>query len=115
MAISCRSVTLCAVNAQSYSTLHAFFVQDLKSAVERISVFMERELTDEQLANVVKYSTFKNMKTIPQANYEHLSSKLFSHHQGRFMRKGRCVCDLSCSLELKTVAHFARSILFITF
>uniref|UniRef100_A0A3Q3W9E2 Sulfotransferase n=1 Tax=Mola mola TaxID=94237 RepID=A0A3Q3W9E2_MOLML len=63
-------------------------IQDLKSAVERISVFMERELTDEQLANVVKYSTFKNMKKIPQANYEHVSPKMFSQHRGRFMRKG---------------------------
>lgn len=77
--------------------------------MERISVFMERELTDEQLANVVKYSTFKNMKKIPQANYEHVSPKMFSQHRGRFMRKGRRVCDLSCSLELETVAHFARS------
>ncbi|XP_056236940.1 amine sulfotransferase-like isoform X1 [Seriola aureovittata] len=63
-------------------------IQDLQSAVERISSFLGKELTDEQLANVVKHSTFKNMKKIPQANYEQVPGDLLNHHQGRFMRKG---------------------------
>ncbi|TKS81540.1 Amine sulfotransferase [Collichthys lucidus] len=45
-------------------------IQDLHSAVQKISVFLGKELTDEQLANVVKHSTFNNMKKIPQASYE---------------------------------------------
>ncbi|KAM9852369.1 amine sulfotransferase-like isoform 1-T1 [Aulostomus maculatus] len=63
-------------------------VQDLQSAVRRISLFLGKELTDEQLANVVKHSTFNNMKKIPQANYEQVPGELLNHHQGRFMRKG---------------------------
>ncbi|KAL3060743.1 hypothetical protein OYC64_015147 [Pagothenia borchgrevinki] len=63
-------------------------IQDLHSAVQRISVFLEKELNPEQLANVVKHSTFNNMKKIPKANYEQVPDDLFSHHEGRFMRKG---------------------------
>ncbi|KAG7235502.1 hypothetical protein INR49_002638 [Caranx melampygus] len=63
-------------------------IQDLQAAVERISSFLGKELTEEQLANVVKHSTFKNMRKIPQANYEQVSVDLLNHHQGRFMRKG---------------------------
>lgn len=68
---------------------YCVFVQDLQSAVERISLFLGKELTDEQLADVVKHSTFKNMRKIPQANYEQVPGALLSHHQGRFMRKGK--------------------------
>ncbi|KAM9352862.1 amine sulfotransferase-like [Symphorus nematophorus] len=63
-------------------------IQDLLSAVRKISVFLGKELTDEQLANVVTHSTFNNMKKIPQANYELVPGDLLNHHQGAFMRKG---------------------------
>ncbi|KAM4580367.1 amine sulfotransferase-like [Odontesthes bonariensis] len=63
-------------------------IKDLKSAVEKISLFLGQELTDEQLANVVKHSTFKNMKKIPQASYEQVPENLLNHHLGTFMRKG---------------------------
>ncbi|KAM9424559.1 amine sulfotransferase-like isoform 1-T5 [Pholidichthys leucotaenia] len=63
-------------------------IQDLKSAVEKIISFLGKELTDEQLASVVEHSTFKNMKKIPQANYEQVPYDLLNHHMGRFMRKG---------------------------
>ncbi|KAM4580631.1 amine sulfotransferase-like isoform 2-T2 [Odontesthes bonariensis] len=63
-------------------------IKDLKSAVEKISLFLGQKLTDEQLANVVKHSTFNNMKRIPQASYEQVPEDLLSHHLGTFMRKG---------------------------
>ncbi|XP_071777392.1 amine sulfotransferase-like [Centroberyx gerrardi] len=63
-------------------------IQDLQSVVERISLFLDKDLTDEQLANVVKHSTFRNMKKIPQANYELVPEDLLDHHKGSFMRKG---------------------------
>ncbi|XP_034467770.1 amine sulfotransferase-like isoform X1 [Hippoglossus hippoglossus] len=63
-------------------------IQDLQSAVRRISLFLGKEMTDEQLANVVKHSTFNIMKKIPHANYEQVPGDLLNHHQGRFMRKG---------------------------
>lgn len=63
-------------------------IQNLQSAVEKISMFLGKDLTEEQLANVVKHSTFNNMRKIPQANYEQVPGDLLNHHQGRFMRKG---------------------------
>ncbi|KAM6994700.1 amine sulfotransferase-like [Tautogolabrus adspersus] len=63
-------------------------IQDLPSVVKRISTLLGKDLTEEQLADVVKHSTFKNMKKIPQASYEQVSDDLLNHSQGRFMRKG---------------------------
>ncbi|CAJ1061495.1 amine sulfotransferase-like isoform X1 [Xyrichtys novacula] len=63
-------------------------IRDLSSAVRRITSFLGKDLTEEQLANVVKHSTFKNMKKIPQASYEKVSGDLLNHSQGGFMRKG---------------------------
>ncbi|XP_047455735.1 amine sulfotransferase-like [Mugil cephalus] len=63
-------------------------IQDLPSVVERISVFLGKELTDEQLVNVVQHSIFSNMRKIPQASYEGAQGNLLNSHQGRFMRKG---------------------------
>ncbi|KAK7885895.1 hypothetical protein WMY93_025516 [Mugilogobius chulae] len=62
-------------------------IQDLTSVIKKIADFLETELTQDQLQNVVKHSTFKNMKKIPQANYEQ-ASKLMDKQQGSFMRKG---------------------------
>ncbi|XP_054638631.1 amine sulfotransferase-like [Dunckerocampus dactyliophorus] len=63
-------------------------IQDLNAAVRSISTFLGKELTEEQLASVVKYSTFGNMRKIPQANYEQVSDDMFNHPVGKFMRKG---------------------------
>ncbi|CAN9514146.1 unnamed protein product [Ophioblennius macclurei] len=63
-------------------------IQDLHSVVEKICVFLGKELTDEQLANVVTHSTFSNMSKIPKASYVQVPDNLLSHHMGRFMRKG---------------------------
>ena len=54
-------------------------------------MFLGKELTDEQLANVVEHSTFTNMQKFPQANYEQIPGDLLNHHQGKFMRKGKNV------------------------
>ncbi|XP_069028073.1 amine sulfotransferase-like [Embiotoca jacksoni] len=63
-------------------------IQDLQSAIHRISVFLGKDLSDDQLTSVVTHSTFHNMKKIPQASYEQVPGELLNHHQGRFMRKG---------------------------
>ncbi|XP_029928314.1 amine sulfotransferase-like [Myripristis murdjan] len=63
-------------------------VQNLHLVVKKISSFLGKDLTDQQQANVVKYSTFRNMKQIPQANYQLISDQLLDHQQGTFMRKG---------------------------
>uniref|UniRef100_A0A673KLV4 Sulfotransferase n=1 Tax=Sinocyclocheilus rhinocerous TaxID=307959 RepID=A0A673KLV4_9TELE len=60
----------------------------IKVLVERIASFLGRNLTPQQLNDVVEHSTFKNMKNNPQANYQQVPVNLLNHQQGAFMRKG---------------------------
>ncbi|KAK1790222.1 hypothetical protein P4O66_014146 [Electrophorus voltai] len=63
-------------------------IKDLRSAVEKICMFLGRNLNEEDLAGVVKHSMFTNMQCNPQANYTLISSSLLNHQRGSFMRKG---------------------------
>ncbi|KAM3842768.1 amine sulfotransferase-like [Diretmus argenteus] len=63
-------------------------IQDLQSVVERISLFLGMDLTDEERANVVKYSTFSNMKKIFGTSYENKLDEWFDRRKGSFLRKG---------------------------
>ena len=80
----------------------SYLKQDLRSSVKRISLFLGKILTDEQLTEVVKHSTFKNMRVIPQANYEMVPDDLLNHHNGKFMRKGKGRSALAlCHLRVR--------------
>lgn len=63
-------------------------IKDLWSVVERISLFLGKSLTPQQVNKVVEHSTFKNMKHNPRANYQMIPSSLLNHQQGTFLRKG---------------------------
>ncbi|XP_043116448.1 amine sulfotransferase-like [Puntigrus tetrazona] len=63
-------------------------IKDLRSVVEKIASFLGKNLTPQQLNNVVEQSTFKIMKNNPQANYQHIPDILLNHKLGSFMRKG---------------------------
>uniref|UniRef100_UPI00358E30E1 amine sulfotransferase-like n=1 Tax=Myxine glutinosa TaxID=7769 RepID=UPI00358E30E1 len=62
--------------------------KDLPAVVRRISKFVGKHLTEEQLLAVVKHSSFKAMKASPTVNKENLDS-VFDLTKGKFMRKGK--------------------------
>ncbi|KAK2828991.1 hypothetical protein Q7C36_016981 [Tachysurus vachellii] len=61
-------------------------ITDLMSAVEKISRFLGRDLSEAALRRIVKKTTFKNMKKDSKANYEFIPEDLLQ--KGQFMRKG---------------------------
>ncbi|KAA0703444.1 Amine sulfotransferase [Triplophysa tibetana] len=63
-------------------------IKDLGSVVEKISLFLGKTLTPQQVNKVVEHSTFKNMKDNPWANYKMIPSSLLNQQHGTFLRKG---------------------------
>ncbi|XP_058422150.1 amine sulfotransferase-like [Diceros bicornis minor] len=64
--------------------------KDLRSSVLKISSFLEKELSDEDVEAIVKQATFQNMKFDPQVNYQHLLKHEWGTrtNEGDFLRKG---------------------------
>uniref|UniRef100_A0A8D1BDN2 Sulfotransferase n=1 Tax=Sus scrofa TaxID=9823 RepID=A0A8D1BDN2_PIG len=64
--------------------------KDLRSSVLKISSFLEKELSEEDLDAVVNQATFENMKLDPQADLDHLlnSANCTRTKDGHFLRKG---------------------------
>ncbi|KAJ0066225.1 hypothetical protein NL108_004109 [Boleophthalmus pectinirostris] len=50
-------------------------IMDLRSAVKKTADFLEIELTEDELQNVVKHSTFENMKQNPNAPYKRIPAQ----------------------------------------
>uniref|UniRef100_A0A3B4AN13 Sulfotransferase n=1 Tax=Periophthalmus magnuspinnatus TaxID=409849 RepID=A0A3B4AN13_9GOBI len=63
-------------------------IMDLTSAVKKMADFLSIELTEDEVQQVVKHSTFKNMKEMSKANYKRAHPNLIDHKEGTFMRKG---------------------------
>ncbi|XP_038597711.1 amine sulfotransferase-like [Tachyglossus aculeatus] len=62
--------------------------KDLRNAVLKISKFLGKKLTDEDVESVVKQATFENMKNDPRANYDAIARELGRTHEQDFLRKG---------------------------
>ncbi|KAK1337969.1 hypothetical protein QTO34_001073 [Cnephaeus nilssonii] len=64
--------------------------KDLRSSVLKISRFLEKELSEEDVEAIVKQSTFQNMKSDPKANYEEILKHEIGKRtdDGHFLRKG---------------------------
>lgn len=55
----------------------------------KISHFLEKELSEEDVEAIVKQATFQNMKSDPIANYEDIMRKeVGTRNDGQFLRKG---------------------------
>ncbi|XP_059211813.1 amine sulfotransferase-like [Centropristis striata] len=61
-------------------------LKDLRSEVVKLCAFLGKDLTDEAIDDVVESSTFKNMKTNPNANFKDLVEK--ERYLKETMRKG---------------------------
>ncbi|XP_012785923.2 amine sulfotransferase-like [Ochotona princeps] len=64
--------------------------KDLRGSVLQISRFLGKELSEEDVDDIVNQATFENMRSIPQANYAHVpKSQGLTRHKGEYyMRKG---------------------------
>ncbi|XP_059556112.1 amine sulfotransferase-like [Myotis daubentonii] len=64
--------------------------KDLRSSVLKISHFLEKELSEEDVEAIVKQATFQNMKSDPRANYDEILKYEFGKRtdEGHFLRKG---------------------------
>lgn len=68
---------------------HPQLFQDLRSSVVKISSFLEKELSEEDVDAIVRQATFENMKSSPQANYDSiLQNEIGVRNDGAFLRKG---------------------------
>ena len=66
----------------------------------KISSFLEKELSEEDLDAVVNQAVFQNMKVDPQANYDSiLKNEIGLRTKGHFLRKG----DVKWVIEAKVL------------
>uniref|UniRef100_A0A8C4QCF3 Sulfotransferase n=1 Tax=Eptatretus burgeri TaxID=7764 RepID=A0A8C4QCF3_EPTBU len=76
------------VRTQDLAVSDCACLQDLPAVVWKICKFVGKHLTEEQVLEVVKHSSFKAMKANPSVNKEDLDS-VFDLTKGKFMRKGK--------------------------
>ncbi|XP_007954527.1 sulfotransferase 2A1-like [Orycteropus afer afer] len=68
----------------SYEELH----QDLKGSIERLSQFLGKKLSPEELNSVLKHISFQVMKDNKMSNLSIVPDEVINHSKGGIMRKG---------------------------
>ncbi|XP_039701300.1 sulfotransferase 1B1 isoform X2 [Pteropus medius] len=59
-----------------------------KQEIKKITRFLEKNLNDEILDDIIYHTSFEMMKNNPLVNYTHLSNTVLNHSKSPFMRKG---------------------------
>ncbi|XP_006877094.1 PREDICTED: sulfotransferase 1A1 [Chrysochloris asiatica] len=62
--------------------------EDPKREIQKILEFMGHSLPEETVDRIVQYTSFKEMKKNPMANYSTLPTEIMDHNISAFMRKG---------------------------
>ncbi|XP_062996628.1 sulfotransferase 2B1-like [Elgaria multicarinata webbii] len=63
--------------------------QDLRGSVEKICLFLGKELNSQQIDSVVENASFQKMKDNPKSNFTTGSDDTLDHKKGKFLRKGK--------------------------
>ncbi|XP_049755848.1 sulfotransferase 2A1-like [Elephas maximus indicus] len=68
----------------SYEELH----QDIRASVERISQFLGKKLSSDELNSVLKNVSFEVMKDNKMSNFSLVPDDIMDHSKGKLLRKG---------------------------
>uniref|UniRef100_A0A8C7WS83 Sulfotransferase n=1 Tax=Oryzias sinensis TaxID=183150 RepID=A0A8C7WS83_9TELE len=71
-----------------YSAMTDPFFQDLRGSIEKVGVFLQCSLQEEELSSCVEHSRFSSMKDNKMINYSLVPEEIIDHNKGSFMRKG---------------------------
>uniref|UniRef100_A0A8C4QED8 Sulfotransferase n=1 Tax=Eptatretus burgeri TaxID=7764 RepID=A0A8C4QED8_EPTBU len=62
--------------------------EDLAHETDRVASFLDRKLSSEQIASVVRNTTFETMRENPMTNYTTIKERIWNMNVSPFMRKG---------------------------
>ncbi|XP_049755849.1 sulfotransferase 2A1-like [Elephas maximus indicus] len=68
----------------SYEELH----QDIRASIERISQFLGKKLSSDELNSVLKNVSFEVMKDNKMSNFSLVPDEIMDHSKGKLLRKG---------------------------
>ncbi|XP_014382743.2 sulfotransferase family cytosolic 2B member 1-like [Alligator sinensis] len=62
--------------------------QDLRGSIQRISHFLGKELSEQQISSVVENASFQTMRRNKMCNFSEVPDKYMDHSKGQLLRKG---------------------------